>query len=153
MAKVSMPFSLDDSHIQFIREHGGSDNMSLNLRASLDAAIADTSDLVRYDPDSILAGDYTPEFQNPDAFLLYTKTESSVEYGKNLPFPISRKTPADIVAIADEAGFRTQAVNYQEHGFIALWAAPTKDSQSSKCSSCKEKLQSAFCKLLEEQCC
>jgi hypothetical protein len=153
--KVSVPFSLDEKHVNFIRTYGKGSNLSENLRAILDAAETNSEAIVKYSESMIANGQFTPVYQNPRAFMLYVKTQDSVEYGKDFPFieaPPKRAKPEQLKALAEEAGFCTQTVEFLQHGFYALWASPSGGMDASRCAACRDKLQIGFNRLLESTC-
>lgn len=125
MAKSSVAFSLEQSHIQFIEQAGTGANISAKLRSILDKLEQEGAELVSFDKARIEKGDYSPLRVLMGAFMLFTKTPESREYGEEAPMAIpSRAKPEQLKRMAEEQGFRVQEVQFKEFGFYTLWAAP-----------------------------
>jgi hypothetical protein len=151
MAKASMPFSLDEQDILFVKNYSPSTNVSENMRLILKKAREESAALVQFNRLDIEEGNYTPIINNPKAFLIFQKTNDTVEYGDKVTFPRPKKASVEkLVELAEIAGLRTFLVEYTDLGFTSLWAVNTKEPETiSPCIACKEKIRKSVEKSLE----
>ena len=137
MSKRSVPFSLDEKHIDFINRKGDGKNVSGKLRSLLDEAIKKDDLLVIFSDKEVEDGNYEPEYVCSGGFLVFQKTMDSREYGENLPFQGTvPNSVSKLVPFIENCGYRCQLVEYPLLGFTSVWAAPKE--KKDKCFECRK---------------
>ena len=91
-------------------------------------------------------GNYEPAFAKDGAFCIFQKTESSREFGDDLPVKITKKEkPSELKEIFEAVGYQVTVIQYDAVGFIGVWAVKA----GSRCMRCREALKA---KVLEVLC-
>ena len=143
--KYTVPIALPQRYVDFINTEPGN-NFSERIRSVIASAIEERDFVVRFDEKEIEQGNYEPAFAKDGAFCIFQKTESSREFGDDLPVKITKKEkPSELKEIFEAVGYQVTVIQYDAVGFISVWAVKA----GSRCMRCREALKA---KVLEVLC-
>lgn len=110
--KISTPCSLDQRHIDLIRNQGEGNNFSAKLRFLLDKVVVHSDQLVKYNED------FSEEVAvSEGAFLVYRRHGSDRELTDGYSGSVS-----ELKMQLTKTGLIFQEIESKEHRFYALWA-------------------------------
>ena len=134
--KVSVPFSLDKKHIDFIERTGVGKNFSDKARNIFDRAIECFDVIAEYD--GIAAHALTKE-----ALLIYEQTEGERHWANEPPFAFNKKDGWEkLMKCAEKNKFICQAITNEETGYVAVFISPPKSQLD--CKACQARIVEAI---------